>query len=70
MSEKPAPVPQTVQSLAVVGLVITALATVLGVVYSAVVKGSQTAQALLGTLATAALSALILLASGRHGKDD
>lgn len=63
---KPPPAPPTVQMFAVFGLVITMMCTVIGVTYSAVIKGVETAQSLLGTLATASLSACVVLASGRH----
>lgn len=64
---RPPSVPPSAQMLAIMALVISAIGTILGVVWSAVVKGNEAAQTLLGTLATASLSALVVLAGGRHG---
>ena len=53
-------------ALATLGLVVIALATAAAVCYSAVVDKNAAAQTLLATLATGALSALIVLSGGRN----
>lgn len=66
VQHKPEP---TVHLMAVMALVIVAIITVAATCYAAVVKGSDVAQTLLGTLATGSMGALIVLAGGRRGDD-
>lgn len=64
------PPSKSVQSVAALALVIIALGTVAVVGWMAVVAGSEASTALLGSLATGAMGALIVLAGGRHNGPD
>lgn len=64
------PPSKSVQSLAAVALVIIAIATVAVVGWLALVEGDDASTALMGSLATGAMGALIVLAGGRHNGPD
>lgn len=59
--------PRSVRVLSAIGLVGIGAGTTFGVTYAAIVKGNEASITLLGTLATGALGALIVLAGGRNG---
>lgn len=66
----PAPI-KSVQVLSGIALVIIGGFSSAAIAYASIVKGDSSATALLGTLATAALAALVVLASGvRHSGED
>lgn len=56
---------RTSQATAVFVLALIALITVAATGYAAIVKNSEVAQTLLGTLATGSMGALIVLAGGK-----
>lgn len=61
--------PRACNTMATLALVVLALATGLAVCYSAVIQEDAAAQTLLATLATGALSALIVLSGGRNKQE-
>lgn len=66
--EPTTPAPKSVRLLASFALAGIGGGSTFAIAYASIVKGSEPATTLLGTLATAALGALVLLAGGR--KDD
>lgn len=60
------PPPKSVQVMATISLFLIAGITTFAIAYASIVKGDGSATALLGTLSTAALAALVVLSGGRH----
>lgn len=58
--------PTSVRILATLALVLVAVFTVAAIGYASVIQHDQSATALLGTLGTASLAALVVLSGGRH----
>lgn len=60
------PPPRSVQIVATIALVLIGGFAAFSIAYASIVQGDQSATAILGSLATAALAALVVLSSGRH----
>lgn len=60
------PPPKSIQISATIALMLIGALCSAAIAYASVVKGDSSATALLGTLATASLAALVVLSGGRH----
>lgn len=60
------PPPRSVQISATLTLMFVTLGSLVAIAYASIVKGDASATTLLGTLATAALAALVVLSGGGH----
>lgn len=58
--------PRSIRVLATLALVLVACFTVGAIAYASVVQHENSATALLGTLGTASLAALVVLSGGKH----
>lgn len=62
------PPPKSVQVMATLSLFLIAGVTTFAISWASIVKDDGSATALLGTLATAAIAALVVLSGGRHSE--
>lgn len=58
--------PKSIRAIATLALVLVAGGTVGAVAYDSVVNEKENSTVLLGTLATASVGAIVVLASGKH----